>query len=134
MTMISKETAIQEKLSALFDELLSKKENIRVQLMETRNTYQQICEKHILSGYRLEGEWLEVSDFHQNKFVEYDMHCYLIDILSDYRNIEGFFPEYQDMMDTLDMLMLRFAGEERYELAAIIKAWLVRFNETVEKS
>lgn len=124
MTIISKETEIQGKLSSIFDELISKKESIRKELIETRLTYKRVCDKHILSGFTSEYEWLEATNNHQNKFVEYDIHCYLIEILSDYRNIEGDFPEYPDMTNTLESVMFKFANEERYEVSAIIQIWL----------
>ncbi len=124
MTIISREIEIQEKLSTIFDELIDQKEHIRHQLVRSRQVYKQVCDQHILSGFSSENEWLEATQQHQQKFLEYDAHCYLLDILADYRDIEGYFPEYIDMLANLEAVMLKFAQEERYEVSAIIKQWL----------
>ncbi|MFD2969745.1 hypothetical protein [Sphingobacterium bambusae] len=124
MTIISREIEIQEKLSTIFDELIDQKEHIRHQLAQSRQVYKQVCDQHILSGFASESEWLEATQLHQEKFIEYDAHCYLLDILTDYRDIEGYFPEYIDMLANLEAIMLKFAQEERYEVSAIIKQWL----------
>ncbi|MFD1769106.1 hypothetical protein [Sphingobacterium suaedae] len=131
MTIISREVEIQDRLSTIFEDLMTTKESIRRELIQTRHTYKQVCDKHILSGFRTEVEWVEASHNHQQKFLEYDTHCYLIDILSDYRDIEGYFPEYLDMLANVESVMLRFATEERYEVSAIIKHWLGKLIQTL---
>lgn len=131
MTIISKEVEIQDRLSTIFEELKDKKEAIRRELIETRHNYKQVCDRHIHSGFRSEMEWVEASYNHQQKFLEYDTHCYLIDILSDYRDIEGYFPEYLDMLANIESVMIKFANDERYEVSAIIKRWLVKLIQTL---
>lgn len=131
MTLISKEIEIQDKISAVFEALINQKELIRIQLRTTRNSYAAICDKHIHSGFKTEAEWLEISNQHQNKFLEYDTYCCLTDIITDYRSIEGIFPEYQDMLRNLESIMLKYAAEERYEVAAILKNWIDRLKESI---
>lgn len=133
MSLISKEAEIQERLATIFDKLIFQKEEIRKELMLTRTNYQQVCDRHILSGFRAEFEWIQASDNHQSKFIEYDIHCYLIDILTDYRSVEGIFPEYLDMLQNLENIMLKYAAEERYEVAAILKNWLDKLTESIQR-
>ncbi|WP_437921674.1 hypothetical protein [Sphingobacterium sp. LRF_L2] len=127
MTIISKELEIQDRLSSIYETLIKEKEVVRQDLAKTRHNYKKVCDKHILSGFQSEMEWIEASHLHQQKFLEYDTHCYLIDILSDYRDIEGYFPEYIHMLANIEMVMFKFAKEERYEVSAIIKLWLNKF-------
>lgn len=131
MTLISKEIEIQEKIATVFESIIHQKELIRIQLRNTRDTYDAICDKHINSGFKTESEWLEASNMHQNKFLEYDTYCCLIDILSDYRSIEGIFPEYLDMVNNLKNIMLKYADEERYEVAAILKNWIEKLDDSI---
>lgn len=131
MTIISREVEIQDKLSTIFEELINQKESVRHELVQSRQTYKQVCDKHIMSGFSSELEWIEATQHHQKKFLEYDTHCYLIDIISDYRDIEGFFPEYIDMLANLETIMFKFASDERYEVSAIIKLWLNKLIKTL---
>ncbi|GHE23084.1 hypothetical protein [Sphingobacterium griseoflavum] len=131
MTIIPREIEIQEKLSTIFDELVDQKEHIRCQLARSRQLYKQVCDEHIFSGFSTEVAWLEATQQHQQKFLEYDAHCYILDILTDYRNMEGYFPEYIDMLANLENIMLRFAREERYEVSAIIKPWLQKLIKSL---
>ncbi|KGE13670.1 hypothetical protein [Sphingobacterium deserti] len=124
MTIISREVEIQDKLSTIFEELMDQKELIRDELVQSRQSYKQICDKHIFSGFSSELEWMDATEHHEQKFREYDVHCYLIDVLSDYRDIEGCFPEYIDMLANVENIMIKFANEEQYEISAIIKLWL----------
>lgn len=127
MTIISKEVAIQDKLSTIFDEMINQKENIRRELVHTRNRYKSICELHITSGFNTEYDWVVATDKHEEKYLQYDAYCYLIELLTDYRDIEGYFPEYEDMLYNLEQLMFKFARTEQYEVSAIIKCWLSKF-------
>jgi len=131
MTIISREVEIQDKLSTIFDELVGQKELIRHQLVQSRQSYKQICDKHIFSGFSSELEWMDASAHHEQKFREYDVHCYLIDVLSDYRDIEGCFPEYIDMLANVENIMIKFANEEQYEISAIIKLWLSKLIKSL---
>lgn len=133
MTLISKEIEIQDKISTVFEALINQKERIRRQLRKTRHSYDAICDKHIHSGFKTEAEWLEASNKHYIKYQEYDTYCCLTEIITDYRSVEGIFPEYLDMLQNLENIMLKYAAEERYEVAAILKNWLDKLTESIQR-
>lgn len=131
MQTVWKNAAIQDRLSSVFDELISKNDRIQKELANSRNTYDRVCDDHINSGFQMENDWKRATDLHRSKFLEYDVHCYLIDMISSYRNVEGDFPSYQEMNSNIEHAMLLFAKEEKYEASAIIKHWLTKLNDSI---
>lgn len=132
MLTIWKEYTIQDRLNTLYDQLVIENDKIREELHISRKNYNQICNEHIYSGFRLELEWMEATKKHQFKFLEYDAHCFLIDVISDYRDVEGKFGLYKEMAASLERSMHMFAKEEKYEISAIIKRWLVKLYKSID--
>ncbi|WP_293915051.1 MULTISPECIES: hypothetical protein [unclassified Sphingobacterium] len=128
MSIISKETEIQERLSSVYDALKSTKEQLRNELSVLRERYEDACLHHIESGFQKEQVWIQESDNHHRKYLEYDIHNFLLDIISDYRDLDGYFPEYSLMVNNIEELMFAYVNEEKYEVAAILKQWLTRFQ------
>ncbi|MBE8723204.1 hypothetical protein [Sphingobacterium pedocola] len=128
MAIISTEAEIQERLSAVYEELINAKDLIRHELIESRLNYDKACDKHIQTGFRCEYEWIDAEISHQENFIKYDIYCHLLEIVNDFRDLYGQFPEYHQMYVTLNLIMLQLAREEKYELAAILKNWVDRIN------
>jgi hypothetical protein len=54
-----------------------------------------------------------------------------VEIINDFQDLYGHFPEYGEMYSTLHQIMLRFAAVEEYELASIMKRWVDRINAII---
>lgn len=128
MPIVSKETEIQQRLNNVYDALQSTREKLREELLLFRSRYENACLDHIKSGFRKEKSWIKESNNHHQKYLEYDIHIYLIDIISDYRDLHGHFPEHTLMLDNIEQLMFAFAEEEKYEEAAVLNRWLKQFE------
>ena len=124
MAIISRKWEIQEELSEMYDSLISEKDKVKKELVISRFIYKTICEKHINDDYNHEQEWLQADRTHYDKYLEYDMYCHIVEIIHDFRDLYGHFPEYDEMYATLHQIMIRFAEKEEYELAAIMKRWV----------
>lgn len=131
MAIISRNWEIQEELSAMYNSLILEKNKIQKELVISRFVYKSICEKHINNGFNHEQEWLKADRFHYDKYQEYDMYCHITEIIHDFQDLYGHFPEYDEMYVTLYQIMLRFADEEEYELAAIIKRWVDKIKTII---
>lgn len=131
MALITKETALQEELTAIFDRLLTKKEGVKKELVHRRNDFNIACDLHIKNGFKSEQHWINANICHQHKYIEYEMYCHIIEILNDFKDIYGQFPEYLEMHQTLNQIMIRLANEEKYELAAILKLWVDKIENTI---
>lgn len=126
MAIISKSTEVQEELNVLYDSLLDRRSFLQNELKALREKFNKECDTYISSGYDAAKVPTIYNKLHHQKFVEYDMYCYIIDIVNDFRDIYGNFPEYVEMYDTLYSSMIQFADEEYYECAAIVKIWVDR--------
>lgn len=133
MALISKETELQEKLTAVYEHLVTRKEGVKKELVQTRKDFNKACEMHINNRFNLENTWVDANINHQHKFIEYEMYCHLTDILDDFRDIYGQFPEYLEMNQTLNQIMIDLADTEKYELAAITKLWLDKINHIIQE-
>lgn len=128
MSSTWKEYTIQDHLNTIYDQLISKNDRLKKELYKSRVYYNNICNSHIESGFQQEAEWMDATRKHQRKFLEYDTYCFLIDMISNYRNIDGTFLAYQEMLLAVEENMLAFAREEKYEVSAILKEWLTKFS------
>ncbi len=133
MALISKEAELQERLSAIFENLLIKKDSVKEELAHTRKDFNTACDLHIKSGFQSEQDWINANICHQHKFVEYEIYCHMIEILNDFKDIYGQFPEYLQMHQTLSQIMIQLAQEEKYELAAIAKLWVDKIESTIQE-
>lgn len=132
MAIISKEAEVQEGLAQLYDHLLTTKNKVQKELIKIRVLFENACHEHILNGYQEENSWLTENSNHQMKFIEYDIYCHIIEIIQDFQDLYGQFPEYKDMYLTLQQIMLQFAKEEKYELAAILKLWVDQMKSIID--
>ena len=131
MALISKETALQEDLIAIFEKILTEKEGLKEELARKRKEFSVACDQHIQNGFKSDRSWLYANICHQHKFIEYEIYCHIIDILNDFKDIYGQFPEYIEMNQTLSQIMIRLAEDEKYELAAIVKLWVDKIENTI---
>ncbi|HMR19023.1 MAG TPA: hypothetical protein PKA53_06965 [Sphingobacterium sp.] len=131
MAIVSRNLEIQEELSEMYNSLISEKNKIQQELVISRFVYKSVCEKHINNGFNYEQEWLKADKTHYERYIEYDMYCHIVEIIHDFQDLYGHFPEYEEMYATLHRIMLRFADDEEYELAAIIKRWVDRIKTII---
>lgn len=131
MSIISKEAEIQEELATIFELIIHEKESIKVELTCYRNEFDMACNNFINDGFANEDDWISARKQHQLKFTEYETYCHIIEIVSDFRDIQGKFPDYKEMHFTLQQIMIEFARLEKYELAAITKRWVDKINEAI---
>jgi len=123
MPLISKQREVQIHLSSLYDNLQTSVENMKKELKTHRSEYEDACHLHIKSGFQLEKLWLTADRNYQNKFREFETHCFLLEILSDYRDEEGNFIHMDEFILTLESLLKQFVKQEAYETCTVIKRW-----------
>lgn len=116
MSLISKEEEIQEELTAVYTLLLNKKDKIQNELSYYSSDFKR------REKLPFDHSW--AAGCLHCKLVELDMYCQIIEIIDDFKDLYGNFPEYQEMLHTLNQTMLEFAEDEKYELAAITKLWV----------
>lgn len=126
MAIISKEAEVQEELLTIYDLLLQKRASIQKELKTIRLTFEKQCDLVISNGYIEDKSPILTNKIYHNKFLEYDTHCHIIDIINDFKDVYGYFPEYEEMYYTLQQTMLQFADKESYECAAFVKIWVDR--------
>lgn len=131
MPIISKEHQIQEELSRIYESIILQQNRIKEELNNSRSYFDSICDKHIQEGFVLDMDVNHAKRSHQTKFVEYDIYCHIIEVINDYMDINGQFPEYKDMFFTLEDIMLQLAHEEKYELAGILKKWVDEIKNAI---
>lgn len=131
MSIISKEEEIQENLASVYDILLNHKETIKIELISVREYFDEVCDKHIASGFTSENNWIGAKQQHKSKFIEYEIYCQIFEVINDFKDHHGHFPEYHEMYQTLYHIMIQFANNEKYELAAIIKLWVDKINKAI---
>ena len=123
MPLISKQREVQIHLSTMYDHLQTRVEKMKKELKTHRTEYEDACHMHIKSGFQLEKLWLKADQNYQNKFREFETHCFLLEILSDYRDVEGNFIHLDEFILTLDSLLQQFVKQEAYETCSVIKKW-----------
>ena len=128
MPLISKQRDVQIQLSCMYDKLKNNVDQMKQDLKRHRNWYEDACHMHIKSGFQLETLWLKADQNYQDKFREFETHCFLLDIFSDYRDEEGSFIHLKEFFLTLDMLIDRFIQQEAYEICSILQEWKNRFE------
>lgn len=131
MPIISKEEEIQEELNVVYTLLLDKKEIVRTELQRIRKNFDDACDNYINSGFPSENTWEDVNNSHHTKFIEYEIYCQLVEIINDFKDLHGQFPDYIEMGHTLEQIMLKLAKHEKYELAAIMKLWVDKINNII---
>lgn len=131
MAIISKETEVQEELISIYELLLHKRSAIQSELKSIRKKFEKQCDIFILNGYNQEKSPIITNKIYHTKFIEYDTHCHIIDIINDFKDVYGYFPEYGEMFSTLYQTMLQFANEENYECAAFVKVWVDQIQKII---
>ncbi len=133
MAIISKEAEVQEELITIYEHLLNKRSIIQDELKSIRKRFEKQCDVFIMNGYNEEKSPIITNKIYQTKFIEYDTHCHIIDIINDFKDVYGYFPEYGEMYDTLYRTMLQFANEENYECAAFVKIWVDQIEKIIRQ-
>ncbi|MGJ1203885.1 hypothetical protein [Sphingobacterium lactis] len=129
MPLISKQKEVQIHLSTMYDTLQTSVEKMKGELKTHRSMYEDACHMHIKSGFKLENLWLRADQNYQDKFREFETHCFLLEILTDYRDEEGNFIHLEEFFLTLRSLLQKFVEQEAYEICAIIKKWHDRIQQ-----
>lgn len=133
MAIISKEAEVQEELITIYEHLLHKRSKIQNELKSICKRFEKQCDLFILNGYNDERSPIITNKIYHTKFIEYDTHCQIIDIINDFKDVYGYFPEYDEMYSTLYSTMLQFAQEENYECAAFVKVWVDQIKKIIQE-
>lgn len=131
MAIISKDAEVQEELITIYELLIHKRSSIQDELKSIRKRFEKQCDLFILNGYNDEKSPIITNKIYHKKFIEYDTHCHIIDIINDFKDVYGYFPEYDEMFYTLNQTMLQFAENEHYECAAIVKIWVDQIKQII---
>ncbi|MCA5005443.1 hypothetical protein [Sphingobacterium bovistauri] len=131
MAIISKDAEVQEELITIYELLLRKRSTIQNELKSIRKQFEKQCDLFILNGYNDEKSPIITNKIYHKKFIEYDTHCHIIDIINDFKDVYGYFPEYCEMYYTLHQTMLQFADNEDYECAAFVKSWVDQISQII---
>ena len=131
MAIISKAAEVQEELITIYEHLIEKRSVILNELKSIRNRFEKQCDVFILNGYEEEKSPIITNKIYHIKFIEYDTHCHIIDIVNDFKDVYGYFPEYGEMYNTLYETMIQFANEENYECAAFVKIWVDQIKHII---
>ena len=123
MPIISKQGELQLQLANLYENLQVNVQLKKTELSELRAWYNKACEMHIESGFLLENLWKHAERRYQRLFLDFDAHCLILEVISEYRNEEGNFTHLSDMHWTLNLWLERLKAEEAYEGCALIKHW-----------
>ncbi len=131
MPIISKEHQIQEQLARIYESLVISQDSIKNELNENKVALYSFCGQPIQENFKCDKIPSYTKNLHQIKFIKYDVYSHIIDIINDYMDINGQFPEYNDMYSTLENIMLQLADEEKYELAGILKKWVDEIKNAI---
>jgi len=123
MPIISKEEEINEKIISIYELLLKKRELLQTELAFLRSIFDQACNTHIANGF-MEEEWIKVKHMYHIKYHEYEIHCHILEIITDFKDLYGRFPEYTQLYLTLNHTMIQLANNEKYETASLFKLWV----------
>jgi len=124
MPLISRQKQVQIHLSSMYESLQVSVEKMKKELRTHRSLYEEACSMHIDSGFQHEKLWLKADRNYQDKFIEFETHCFLLDILSEYRDEEGNFMHLDEITLSLESLIQQYVKQEAYEICAIIQKWL----------
>ena len=134
MAIISKEAEVQEELITIYELLLHKRSTIHDELKSIRKRFENQCDTFLFNGYNDEKSPIITNKIYHRKFIEYDTHCHIIDIINDFKDVYGYFPEYYEMFKTLQQTMLQFADNEDYECAAFVKKWVDQIQPIIKQN
>jgi len=115
MPLISKQTAIQIQLLAMYTFLESKVKQMQLelkahpQLVYAGDHYELACRKSDLN--------------YQQKMLEVETFCIFYDVMTEYISVEGTFIHLEEITITLTSLLKEFEEQEAYEVCSIIKKW-----------
>lgn len=132
MSIVSQEEVIQDELIQIHQLLLKKKELIKAELTFLKSDFDRTYNGFINIDVS-EEELISSKTKHQHKLYEYDFYSHIIDIINDFKDIYGQFPEYREMQETLEQTMRQLANNEKYELAAILKPWVDKITTAISK-
>ena len=128
MPIISKEHQIQEQLAKIYEDIVYRHASIKTDLKDNKITINTFCHKGLQNNFISDKNTFRAN---QIQFIEYDIYSHIIEIINDYMDINGQFPEYRDMYNTLESIMLQLANEEKYELAGILKRWVDEIKNAI---
>ena len=132
MAIISRNMETQERIISTFEELQSTLHGLKNQVAEFETLFNQACDRHIESDFQ--KEWLldRISSRHATIVTRHDSLQLIHETVSAYRDYDDFFLDHQQLIQSLELLMLSHAEKEEYEIAAIIKKWHEKFAQAVD--
>lgn len=131
MAIISKQAELQEELTFVYEELLDKQLIIEKELKLLRKSFNNSDETITINLNTKNNFSFYTNKTFEDKLLEYDITCHIIDIINDFKDIYGYFPEYKQMYNTLYETMLQLADKENYECAFFLKLWVDRIHHII---
>jgi hypothetical protein len=121
----------QEKIISTFEELQHAIYLLKIQVAQLDQLMNQACERHIASDFQ--KEWLldRISSRHDLITLRYESLQLIWEAVAAFRDFDGFFLDHEQLLQSLEALMLNYAEEEEYEIASIIKKWYEKFAYAV---
>jgi hypothetical protein len=118
---------IQKKVVSIFMEL--QEETNRLDKLVSIHGWAQrdALISHVYSGYNKHEELIQKKERWENTCFLYRVHSKLSEYLIEYRDLYGYFPEYEKMMYEFKGLLDLAIKKEEYEIAAILQSWYDKF-------
>ncbi|AIM38228.1 hypothetical protein ACFX5U_16510 [Sphingobacterium sp. SG20118] len=131
MSIVSKDLEIQENLITLIEDLQNNIHDISHRIADYGQLYNQA--RNRIGAYDDRNEKItdQIGEKHHNLYHKKKALNYLFEIIMDYRDANGIYHEYDDMIAQVENIMLAFAEKEQYEDAATIKKWHDRLHKAI---
>lgn len=114
---------IQKEIIYAFEELRKLTEKLGSKTRQLGWKQRNALVSHVYSGYQkheqlspARKEWEEVSR-------EYNIHSRLFNLMCEYRDLYGYFPEYVEMYVQIKGILNLAVEQEEYEVAEFLKKW-----------
>ncbi|MBI6115981.1 hypothetical protein [Salegentibacter maritimus] len=114
---------IQKRIVRGFQELKTVTEELASRTRQLGWKQRNVLIDHVYSDYQkhhqlafARREWEETSR-------EYNMHKGLYELMREYRDIYGYFPEYMELYDQIDRILDLAGRQDEFEIARFILNW-----------
>lgn len=131
MPIISKHMEMQEKIISTFEALEHTLSPLKVQLAESALLKEKAFDRYIASNFQKEYLLERVNSRHDTFELHYHTLLLVYDTILAFQDFDGMFIDPKQLLFSLEILMLKHADDEKYEMAAIIKEWHEKFSEAV---
>lgn len=118
----------QKKIAAVFTELLETEKNLESDVVAKGWIHRNALISHVYSNYEKDQELLARKKDWEDAMIFRNILSGLIKIIRPYRDLYGYFPNYEQMIAELDDLYNAAINREEYEIAKVIHLWLTKIK------